>query len=40
LIRKIVNAVTALDGEFAKAYTGRFSIAPERLLQALLIRGL
>src|SRR5271166_3865305 len=40
LIRKIVNDVlAALDGEFAKAYadTGRPSIAPERLLRALLL---
>ena len=42
LIRKIVNEVlAALDGEFAKAYadTGRPSIAPERLLRALLLQA-
>src|SRR6201986_4953313 len=42
LIRRIVNDVlSALDGEFAKLYAaeGRPSIAPERLLRALLLQG-
>ena len=42
LIRRIVNEVlSALDGEFAKLYAGdgRPSIAPERLLQALLLQA-
>ena len=42
LIRRIVNEVlAALDGEFAKIYAegGRPSIAPERLLRALLLQG-
>jgi transposase len=42
LIRRIVNEVlVALDGEFAKLYaeTGRSSIAPERLLRALLLQA-
>src|ERR1700757_4312099 len=41
LIRRIVNEVLlALDGEFAKIYgdSGRPSIAPERLLRALLLQ--
>jgi transposase len=41
LIRRIVNEVlAALDGEFAKLYGdgGRPSIAPERLLRALLLQ--
>jgi len=42
LIRRIVNEVLAgLDGEFAKLYAedGRPSIAPERLLRALLLQA-
>ena len=42
LIRRIVNDVlAALDGEFAKLYAedGRPSIAPERLLRALLLQA-
>ena len=42
LIRRIVNEVlAALDGEFAKLYAdgGRPSIAPERLLRALLLQA-
>ena len=42
LIRRIVNDVLSqLDGEFAKLYAddGRPSIAPERLLRALLLQG-
>ena len=42
LIRRIVNEVLAeLDGEFAKlcAEDGRPSIAPERLLRALLLQA-
>ena len=42
LIRRIVNDVlSALDGEFAKLYAaeGRPSIAPERLLRALLLQA-
>jgi transposase len=42
LIRGIVNDVlVALDGEFAKLYAseGRPSIAPERLLRALLLQA-
>ena len=42
LIRRIVNEVlSALDGEFAKLYAedGRPSIAPERLLRALLLQA-
>src|SRR5215467_5307298 len=42
LIRRIVNDVLrALDGEFAKLYadSGRPSIAPERLLRALLLQA-
>ena len=42
LIRRIVNEVlAALDGEFAKIYAegGRPSIAPERLLRALLLQA-
>ena len=42
LIRRIVNDVLAgLDGEFAKLYAedGRPSIAPERLLRALLLQA-
>ena len=41
-IRSLVNEVlAALDGEFAKLYadTGRSSIAPERLLRALLLQA-
>jgi transposase len=41
LIRRIVNEVlAALDGEFTKLYSdgGRPSIAPERLLRALLLQ--
>jgi transposase len=41
LIRRIVNEVlVALDGEFTKLYadSGRPSIAPERLLRALLLQ--
>src|SRR3984957_17974669 len=41
LIRRIVNEVlVALDGEFTKLYAdgGRPSIAPERLLRALLLQ--
>src|SRR5262245_44639396 len=41
LIRRIVNQVlAALDGEFGKLYAaeGRPSIAPERLLRALLLQ--
>ena len=41
LIRRIVNEVlAALDSEFAKLYAddGRPSIAPERLLRALLLQ--
>ena len=41
-IRSIVNEVlAALDGEFAKLYaeSGRPSIAPERLLRALLLQA-
>jgi transposase len=40
LVRMIVNEVLSrLDGDFAKAYAsgGRPSIAPERLLRALLL---
>jgi len=43
LIRRIVNEVLAeLDSEFAKLYAedGRLSIAPERLLRALLLQAL
>ena len=42
LVRKVVNDVlAALDGDFAKAYApgGRPSIAPERLLRALLLQA-
>jgi transposase len=42
LIRRIVNEVLAvLDGEFGKLYAaeGRPSIAPERLLRALLLQA-
>src|SRR3954447_9385062 len=42
LIRRVVNDVlAALDGEFANLYAaeGRPSIAPERLLRALLLQG-
>jgi transposase len=42
LIRRIVNEVlAALDGEFGKLYAaeGRASIAPERLLRALLLQA-
>ena len=42
LIRRIVNEVlAALDGEFEKLYAseGRPSIAPERLLRALLLQA-
>jgi transposase len=42
LIRRIVNEVLAsLDGAFAKLYAddGRPSIAPERLLRALLLQA-
>jgi transposase len=42
VIRRIVNDVlTALDGEFARLYadSGRPSIAPERLLRALLLQA-
>ena len=42
LIRRIVNEVlAALDSEFAKLYAddGRPSIAPERLLRALLLQA-
>src|SRR5262245_11176574 len=42
LIRRIVNEVlAALDGEFGKLYAaeGRPSIAPERLLRALLLQA-
>ncbi len=42
LIRMIVNEVLSrLDGDFAKAYAsgGRPSIAPERLLRALLLQA-
>jgi transposase len=42
LIRRIVNEVlAALDGEFTKLYadSGRPSIAPERLLRALLLQA-
>jgi hypothetical protein len=42
VIRRIVNDVLrALDGEFAKLYadSGRPSIAPERLLRALLLQA-
>src|SRR4029453_9874995 len=42
LIRRIVNDVLAvLDGEFSKLYAaeGRPSIAPERLLRALLLQA-
>jgi transposase len=42
LIRRIVNEVLAdLDGEFAELYAaeGRPSIAPERLLRALLLQA-
>ncbi len=42
LIRRIVNEVlSGLDGEFAKLYAedGRPSIAPERLLRALLLQA-
>ena len=42
-IRQLVNDVLAsLDGDFAKAYSvfGRESIAPERLLRALLLQAL
>jgi Transposase domain (DUF772) len=42
LIRRIVNEVlAALDGEFGKLYVaeGRPSIAPERLLRALLLQA-
>src|SRR2546429_5049911 len=42
LIRRIVNEVlAALDGEFGSLYaaTGRPSIAPERLLRALLLQA-
>ena len=41
-IRSLVNEVlAALDGEFAKLYadSGRASIAPERLLRALLLQA-
>ena len=43
LIRRIVNEVLSeLDGELAKLYAddGRPSIAPERLLRALLLQAL
>ena len=42
VIRRLVNEVlAALDGEFAKLYagSGRPSIAPERLLRALLLQA-
>src|SRR3954452_12361928 len=42
LIRRLVNEeLAALDGEFAKLYaeSGRPSIAPERLLRALLLQA-
>jgi transposase len=42
LVRSVVNNVlAALDGDFAKAYAhgGRPSIAPERLLRALLLQA-
>jgi len=42
LVREVVNEVlSALDGDFAKAYadSGRPSIAPERLLRALLLQA-
>src|ERR1700753_2831076 len=42
LVRKVVNDVlAALDGDFATAYApgGRPSIAPERLLRALLLQA-
>jgi transposase len=42
VIRRIVNEVLAeLDGEFEKLYAaeGRPSIAPERLLRALLLQA-
>ena len=42
VIRRIVNEVlAALDGEFEKLYAaeGRPSIAPERLLRALLLQA-
>jgi transposase len=42
LIRDVVNGVlAALDGDFSKAYadSGRPSIAPERLLRALLLQA-
>ena len=42
LVREVVNEVLAtLDGEFAKVYadSGRPSIAPERLLRALLLQA-
>ena len=42
LVRMIVNEVLSrLDGDFAKAYAigGRPSIAPERLLRALLLQA-
>jgi hypothetical protein len=42
LIRRIVNEVlAALDSEFGRLYAteGRPSIAPERLLRALLLQG-
>jgi transposase len=42
LVRVVVNEVLSrLDGDFAKAYAigGRPSIAPERLLRALLLQA-
>jgi len=42
LVRRVVNEVlAALDGDFSKAYadSGRPSIAPERLLRALLLQA-
>jgi transposase len=41
-IRELVNeALAALDGEFSELYTsfGRPSIAPEKLLRALLLQA-
>ena len=41
-VRRVVNEVlAALDGDFSKAYadSGRPSIAPERLLRALLLQA-
>src|SRR3981189_3174427 len=42
LVRGVVNEVlAALDGDFSKAYaqSGRRSVAPERLLRALLLEA-